>query len=119
MATRELAITKLLNLLEQFVGFQKDLVTKGYVYDKKVAHISNTVGCIYLPKNFIGKSFRVILIPKEDPYEQYEVATQGNATKLNKKMDKGLPVAIMNIVKEHPIKKIDTQAKEPGTEEAL
>ncbi len=41
-------------------------IIKGFVLDKTVRKFSQNSGAIYLPKKFIGKKFKVVLIPIED-----------------------------------------------------
>lgn len=42
------------------------LLLKGYVLNKIVRKFSNASGAIYLPKSWIGKKFKVILIPFDE-----------------------------------------------------
>lgn len=41
-------------------------IIKGFVLEKVVRRFSRNSGAIYLPKKFIGKRYKVILIPIED-----------------------------------------------------
>lgn len=47
---------------EKYLGIQRILITAKMIEDKKVCS-SGTAGAIYVPKKFIGQTFRVILIP--------------------------------------------------------
>lgn len=45
------------------------LVLKAYIRNKIVRKFSNTSGVLFVPRRFIGKKFKVILIPYEDVEE--------------------------------------------------
>jgi len=42
------------------------LLEKGFILEKIVRKFGNTSGAIYVPKGWIGKKFRVIIIPIDD-----------------------------------------------------
>jgi hypothetical protein len=44
----------------------KDLLNKGLIFEKKVSRFAQASGAIYVPRALAGKSFRVILIPRDD-----------------------------------------------------
>jgi putative transposon-encoded protein len=41
------------------------IILKGYVLEKTVRNMG-TSGVIFVPKRWVGKQFKVVLIPKED-----------------------------------------------------
>ena len=45
------------------------LLLKGFVLEKTVRKFGTTSGVIFVPKRWVGKVFKVILIPKEDTDE--------------------------------------------------
>jgi hypothetical protein len=66
MTTKHKAVTRMINILEEFAEFKGLLIRDGYIFVKKVTKISNKTGCVYLPERCIGKTFRIILIPADD-----------------------------------------------------
>jgi len=42
------------------------LILKGYVLEKTVRKFSTTSGVIFVPKRWIGRKFKVIMIPIEE-----------------------------------------------------
>jgi len=42
------------------------LILKGFVLEKTVRKFSTTSGAIFVPRRWIGKKFKVILIPIEE-----------------------------------------------------
>lgn len=60
------ALTNAFLQMNKILQFQNGLLTKGLIYDKQVSKFGKTSAAIYLPKRFIGRSFRVILIPIEE-----------------------------------------------------
>ena len=79
---------KIFNSFNEFLRFQDDLKTKGLQFEKTVTKFSKTSAAIYLPKRLIGKTFRVFLMPINDPYEVME--TDKQTDKLLKDTEKEL-----------------------------
>lgn len=46
--------------------FLKNLLTEGLIFEKRVSKGNPSSGCIFVPKNLVGRRFRVMLIPMDE-----------------------------------------------------
>jgi len=88
LSNREVQV-KLLNSFKEFIRFHDSLLNDGLEFKKKVTKFSNTSAAIYLPKRLIGKTFRVLLMPIDEPYEISEPSMK-KAEKALKQTEKEL-----------------------------
>ena len=67
---------KIINSFNEYLRFTDGLLKEGLTFEKKVTKFSKTSAAIYLPKRLIGRTFRVLLIPLDEPYELSLVPTK-------------------------------------------
>lgn len=98
--------------------FLRDLLTRGLIFEKRVCKGNPTSGLIFVPIAFVGKRFRVILIPIET--KEVKVKKPDVMADLDKALDEEkvdiYQSPIPEVNKETERFKIDTSAKEPGEE---
>ena len=46
--------------------FIEDSIKNGYIFEKEVCKFGKTSAAIFIPKRYIGRKFRIILIPLQD-----------------------------------------------------
>lgn len=63
---------KIINSFNEYLRFTEGLLKEGLTFEKRVTKFSKTSAAIYLPKRLIGRTFRVMLIPLDEPYELSE-----------------------------------------------
>lgn len=66
---------KIINAFNEYLRFVEGLLNEGLVFEKRVTKFSKTSAAIYLPKRLIGRTFRVLLIPIDDPYELSQIVS--------------------------------------------
>ena len=94
---------KIINSFNEYLRFTDGLLKEGLVFEKRVTKFSKTSAAVYLPKRLIGRSFRVLLIPLDEPYELSEtVKPIKDADKLLKETEKELK----KIQEEKPVEPI-------------
>jgi putative transposon-encoded protein len=81
---------KIINSFNEYLRFTDGLLKEGLTFEKKVTKFSKTSAAIYLPKRLIGRTFRVLLIPLDEPYELSEVKPEKETDKLIKDTEKDL-----------------------------
>jgi putative transposon-encoded protein len=109
---------KIINSFNEYLRFTDGLLKEGLTFEKKVTKFSKTSAAIYLPKRLIGRTFRVLLIPLDEPYELSETIKPINSPEgikqrdeareyLSKKADKELKAAEKDLkkIQEEPQRK--------------
>lgn len=81
---------KIVNSFNEYLRFTDGLLKEGLTFEKRVTKFSKTSAAIYLPKRLIGRTFRVMLIPLDEPYELSETIKPINADKILKDAEKDL-----------------------------
>ena len=76
---------KTMNAFNEFLRFQKDLLTQGLIFEKKFKKFGNNSSAAYFPKRLIGKKFRVLLMPIDDNYEVSELCQPDKLLKATEK----------------------------------
>lgn len=81
---------KIINSFNEYLRFTDGMIKEGLTFEKKVTKFSKTSAAVYLPKRLIGRTFRIILIPLDEPYELSETVKPINEDKLIKDTEKDL-----------------------------
>ena len=63
--------------------FLRNLLMRGLIFEKRVCKGNPTSGLIFVPKAFVGKRFRVILIPIENEPEKPKAEKSIAKTQVN------------------------------------
>jgi putative transposon-encoded protein len=67
-----LQVNELIRIQNNQGAMLNGLMNKGLIFEKKVSKFAVSSGAIYVPKRLIGQTFKVILVPSEDKYEQLD-----------------------------------------------
>lgn len=59
-------LDKMVQTQSRQTSFIEDSIKNGYIFEKEVCKFGKTSAAIFLPKRYIGRKFRVVLIPLQD-----------------------------------------------------
>ena len=94
---------KIINSFNEYLRFTEGLLKEGLTFEKKITKFSNTSAAMYFPKRLIGRTFRVLLIPVDEPYELSE--TVKPAKDVGNKIVKEAEKDLKKIQEDQPIRK--------------